>query len=351
MKKKIIIIVCVVIIFGLIAAKLIENKFSINEMNQTRIEVITSVTIGGVLSKVQDATLSISGVTIANQEVTLKSETSGQIASINFNLGDYVHKGKSLVRIDEKLASIALESAKLNLKRLEDEYIKTNNLYKGDAASESKLRDAKLDYEKGKLAVEQAEKQLSFNNIVATQNGFIVSKFVEEGAFVTPGTPIVSIVDISQLKVSLKASEKDAYKLKVGQNVKITSSVYPGIEYNGKVSFVSSQGDALHNYGVEIILNNKQSHQLKAGTFVNAEFQFNSTKPSLLISREALIGSVKDAKVYTVKDNKAILKNIIVGQDFGNHLEVLSGLVEGEKIVTTGQINLYDGSPVSVLNK
>lgn len=351
MKKKIIITTVVVFIMLLILGKLSINKATINEKNKVRAELATSVNVMKVIRKVQSSSLSLTGVTAANQGVTLKSETGGQITSINFNLGDYVSKGKILVEIDDKLAKLNLEAAKLNLSKLEDEYNKTKNLYEGNATSETKVRDTRIDYEKAKITVEQAEKQFSFTKIVASQNGFIVSKFVDNGAFVSPGSPIVSIVDISRLKTMINVSEEDAYKLKVGQKVKITTTVYPGVEYDGSVSYITQQGDVFHNYAVEIVLDNVASCQLKSGTFVNIDFTFPSENAILLIPRIALTGSIKSAKVYVVEDNKAFQKDIIIGRDLSDYLEVLKGLKEGDQIVTTGQINLSDGATVSILNK
>lgn len=350
MKKKTIGIVVGIIILGAITAKLIANKVEIDSNSLNKSDITTTVKVVNVEKRIQNSTLSITGVTAARQEVTLKSETGGQIVDINFNLGDFVSKGKSLVQIDDRLAKLSLESAKLNLVRSEDEYNKIKNLYNGDAATETTLRDAKIDYEKAKLSVEQAEKQLSFTKILATQSGYIVSKFVEKGTYLTSGTSIAYLVDISQLKVNIKAAEKDAYKIKVGQDVKISSSIFPDVIYNGKVSFVSQQGDDLHNYPVEILLENKSTSQLKAGTFVNVNFQFKSVEPSLLIPRESLVGSLKNAKVYTIHNNQAHLKDITVGRDFGNLLEVVSGLNENEKVVVAGQINLTDGATVDVIN-
>lgn len=348
-KKKIIVVVVVIAALVLIVGKLIINKSAIDEKKHVKAGLATLVNVKEVLKKGQNSSLVLTGVTAPVQEVTLKAETGGQIVFINFNLGDYVTKGKVLVEIDDKLAKLNLDAAKLNLSKLEDEYNKTKNLYSGNATSETKVRDARIDYEKAKILVGQAEKQLSFTKITASQNGFIVSKPVDNGGFVGAGTPIVSIVDISHLKTMINVSETDIYKLKVGQKAKITSSVFQGVEYDGKISFISQQGDASHNYAVEIIMENRTSYQLKAGTFVNVDFNFPTEHPALLIPRTALIGSIKDAKVYVVENNNAFQRYITIGRDLSDNLEVTEGLKEGDKVVTTGQINLSDGAAVSII--
>jgi len=350
MKKRALIIGIALVVIALIAAKLITNKSSIDEKKISKNTNVTiSVNVKPVLKQEQNSNLSLTGNTVAKQEVLLQAQTSGQITAINFNIGDYVKAGQILVQIDDRLQSLALENSKINLSKLEDEYNKTKILYSGKATTENKVRDTRIDYETAKVAVEQAEKQLSFTKIVATQSGYVVSKFIEKGSYVAVAAKILSIVDIAQLKVTLNVAEKDIYNIKLGQNVKITSSVYPGVNYSGKVSFVSPQGDNVHNYPIEISLNNQPSHQLKAGTFVNVEFNFPSNHPSLLITRESLVGSIKDAKVYTVENNTAHLQPVVIGSDSGEYLEVLSGLNEGTIVITSGQINLSDGSPVTII--
>lgn len=71
----------------------------------------------------------------------------------------------------------------------------------------------------------------------------------------------------------------------------------------------------------------------------------------LLIPRTALVGSIKDAKVYVVTNDEAFQRNITIGRDLSDNLEVTEGLKEGDKVVTTGQINLSDGAAVSIIKK
>jgi RND family efflux transporter MFP subunit len=350
MKKRAVIIGIVLVVIALITIRLIANKSNIDEKKTSKKDnSTTSVNVKPVLRQEQNSSLALTGITAAKQEVLLQAQTGGQILAINFKLGDYVKKGQLLVEIDDRLQSLALENTKINLSKLEDEYNKTKVLFSGKAITENKVRDARIDYETAKVAVEQAQKQLSFTKIAATQSGYVVSKFIERGSSIAVGAQIVSIVDIAQLKVTLNVAEKDIYSIKLGQNTKITSSVFPGVEYSGKVSFVSQQGNSMHNYPIEILLVNQSSHQLKAGTFVNVEFNFPADHSSLLIPRESLVGSIKDAQVYIVENNIAHLKSVTIGRDLGNNLEVLNGLNEGTNVITTGQINISDGSPVTII--
>lgn len=352
MKKKILIIGSVLIALIIISAKLMGNKAEVDKRNKTNDLNFKSVTVNVAKAMRQDesARFTLVGTTAGKNEVLIQSQGNGEVIRINFNTGDYVTKGKVLAQLDDRLAQLSLERARLALSRAEDDYNKEKNLYSGKASTESQLRDKKIDYENAKIAVDQAKKQLEFTKVIAPQNGYIVEKQVEKGSLAGPGTAVARIVDISQLKINLSVSEKDVYNIKEGMSVSASSSVFPGVTYPGKVTFVSSKGDQAHNYSVEVSISNNAAHQLKAGTFVSVEFGMASKHNVLLIPREALTGSIKDAKVFVVNGNTAHLRSVTIGTDYGNFLEVLSGIGEGETVVTAGQINLADGTRVVTIN-
>jgi RND family efflux transporter MFP subunit len=352
MKKKQILIYGAIALVALIVIILVINKSEIEAKKQmtTTIEAVT-VTAAKVEERTGSNSLSFVGATIANQEVQVLSETSGQVVNLLINLGDYVTQGKVMVQVDDKLRALNLESAKLNLEKMEDELKKTTNLYQGGAATETQNRDAKINYENAKIQVEQAEKQLTFTKIAAPINGYVSQKSVEKGSFVNIGSPIVYLVDVSQLKITLKVGEKDVYRIKQGQPVEIASNVHPGVKFSGKVSFISPKGDEFHNYPVEVALQNQSKASLRSGTFVNVKFLFDDKTKSLQIPRQALVGSIKDAKVYKIIGGRVQLVKIVIGSDNGDYFGVQSGLNAGDEVVTTGQINLADGDAVKVINQ
>lgn len=352
MKKKVIIISTAVLFIVLISVRLLSNKEIIDSRKQlpNNSERKVTVIVKEVTSRQNSSNLSLVGTTVAKTEVVLQSEIAAQVKDINFKIGDHVSKGKVLVQLDDKLRYLALENAKLNLSKMEDEYNKTKNLFNGNAASETQLRDAKLNFEIAKVSYEQAKKQHEQTKIIAPQNGFITQKMIENGSFVNVGSQIVSIVDISQLKASINVAENDVYKIKPGQKVNIETSVYPGVVFTGQVSFISAKGDKAHNYLVEVTIDNQKDHQLKSGTFVTVGFNFNSSQPALVFPRQALNGSIKDAKVYVVKDNIVHLQSVVVGKDFGDYFEALNGLNAGDMVVTDGQVNLSDGDKVMIIS-
>jgi membrane fusion protein (multidrug efflux system) len=130
-------------------------------------------------------------------------------------------------------------------------------------------------------------------------NGTVVAKNVEVGEFVTANTAVVEVVDVSQLKAKVFVSERDAYRVKEGDAVTVTTETFPGETFQGKVTFVSPRGDASHNYLVEVAVQNDKAHPLKSGTFINARFSGIMRKAeALLIPKTALGEGMKQPYVY-----------------------------------------------------
>jgi multidrug efflux system membrane fusion protein len=153
------------------------------------------------------------------------------------------------------------------------------------------------------------------------------------------------------LKVSVMVNERDVYTLKLGQSVKVTTDIYPGVTFDSKITFISSQGDATHNYQVELQLVNRSDYPLKAGTFVTADFSRASNEQLMLIPRSALVESLQNPYIYIAENQKAVVRKITVGREYGDLVEVLDGLSEGETVIVAGQVNIKPGSNVKAIVK
>jgi RND family efflux transporter MFP subunit len=351
--KKISIIILIIGIVGIVAFRLASNKKEIDSRNQVKDKsnFKVAVNVAKVTSRTNEKNLSLVGTVVANQVVDIKSEVQGKIIGLYYELGDYVSQGKVIARIDDKIRQLAVANAEQSLADAHQNFERYKTLYEGGGATKAQFDQYKLALDNAENRFQQAKKELSSAVITAPFSGYITTKSIENGAFVNIGAPIATIVDISQLKVQLSVPERDVYELNVGDPVDISSNVYPGVTFKGKIKFISYQGDASHNYPIEISMLNQKSNPLKAGTYVDIAFNKKNQTASLQIPRDALVGSIKDAKVYVVNTDNDIarIKNIIVGHDNGNFLEVISGLSEEEYIVTSGHINLSDSSKVTII--
>lgn len=351
MKKKIWIIIAIVGLVTLMALRLAGNKRKIEEKKKTTTETnveipvnVVAVAFGSI-----NENLVKTAVLIPYKEADISATTSGTLQTVNFSLGSKVGEGQVVAQIDNTLLNLKLEAAKLQQRKLQKDYDRFVTLLKGEATTEVNLQDVKYNLDNVGNQINQIEKQIADNLIKAPVSGQIVVKNVEAGEFVSPGKVIGKAVDVSRLKVDMQVSEADAYKVNVGDKVNITTDLYPNQTFAGKVIFVSQQGDAAHNYQVQIELPNTSSHPLKAGTFVYATFIQNDTHSALQIPRGALVESMKNPYVYVVQNGKAITRKIKIGKELGENIEVIEGLTQGEQVIVNGQINLTDSSAVRIV--
>jgi len=349
-KKTTIAVLTAVVLLGIMTMTLASNKKEINSRKEVKTtETNIAVTVASAEMKETNMDLDLVGTTQAAREVNIASESSGKIAVVNFRMGDYVTQGNVLAIIDDTYKRLAYENAKLNYNKCKDDISRYQALREGDAVSDTQLRDIKLAYENADIQLENAKKQWDDTKIIAPFSGYITSQNTELGAYVNAGTMIAGIADISKLKVVFDVSETNAYELQRGQTVIVTTDVHPEASYKGTISNISPKASASHTYPVEIMITNNGKDKLKAGTYVKVNVNMSNKEKVLMIPRDAIVSSLKDPSVYLVKNNIAQLMKIGVGRNFDSFIEVVSGLNEGDQVVTNGQINLTGSSKVSVI--
>ena len=154
-------------------------------------------------------------------------------------------------------------------------------------------------------------------------------------------------MDVSVLKAIVYVSESNVYDLKIGQPAQISSEIFPGKLTRGYIKYIAPKGDENHNYRVEVEIPNSG---YKAGTYVSVKFSFKKPVEALQIPKIALVEGVKNPYVYVVNGNNISIRKLNLGEEVGQNVVVLNGLVPGEKVVTSGQINLTTSSKISIVN-
>jgi len=236
------------------------------------------------------------------------------------------------------------------LNKLKTDYARYKSSYETGGVTKAQLDEVELGLRNTENQLQQARRRLQDAYVKAPISGIINKRSIEIGAFVGPGTELFEIVDVSKLKLNVTANEAQVVQLKVGDKVSISSSVFPDKNFSGTISFIAVKADNSLNYPVEILVDNPgSSAELRAGMYATAQFKFPPQDPAILIARGAFIGSVNSNMVYVLgADSTAQVREVIPGRILGEQVEILSGLQEGETVITSGQINLTEGIKVSV---
>ena len=345
-------ILAATVLILIIASILFINKKKMSAANVGGIKDVYYVKVEKVAVKELSESFSLVGTITANNDVNIISETAGRVTAVFAKVGDYKQAGSVLFQVDDELKKAALMSAEANYEKAKKDYERFQQLYKEKSVSDSQLDQAKLAFSLAEAQYIVAKRQFNDTQIKTPISGYITARYVDVGSMVQgapQATVVANVVDISKLKVKLNVAEKDVFALKVNDPVSITVDVYPGKVFSGKIESISYKSDEVHTYPIEVTLFNEAKTPLKAGMFARVEFTSLKERRSIVIPREALLGSVKQAQIFVVENGIAKLKNIVVGREAGTSIEVLQGLSVGEEIVVNGQNNIVENTPVTVI--
>lgn len=349
--KKVIIGILTFVVAGILIGWVLSNN---KKKNEQKVEVVSEgtgaapVKVVAVSRESLDLQFSANGNFVPNQDLQLSAENSGRVTSIRVKEGDYVSKGQVLATIDDKYLSLDLQTANEAYQKLKTDKQRYESSFKTGGVTRAQLDEIELQLRNAEIRVEQAQRRIHDASVKAPFGGVINKKMIEMGAFLSPGTPLFDIVDVSNLKLNVAVNERQVVQLKKGDKVEITVPVFPDKKFTGTISFISSKADAALNFPVEIKVDNQKGQSIKAGMYASANFKFDNSGSKILIPRSAFVGSVNNNEVYVVKGNKAELRHVTPGAVIGERVEILDGLTEGEQVVVSGQINLNDGETVEV---
>ena len=354
MKKIIITTVVIIAALVLIGFVLTNNK----KENQAKIDVVAeknasiAVKTDTIETKQINLDFVTNGLFEPIQELNMSAEKSGKIVKVLAKEGDVVRVGQTLAIMRGDAINVnaqASEAAYLNAKT---DYSRFENAYKTGGVTKQQLDQAKVVLSNAEANYKQAKINIGDTYIKAPISGIINKRHIEPGSIVSamPATNLFDIVNVSKLKLTVNVNESQVASLKTGTTTTITTSVYPDKVFNGKITFIAPKADASLNFPVEIEVQNNANNEIKAGMYGTALFKSAQQVQTLRVApRIAFIGSVNSNQVFTIENGVAKLKKVTAGRIFGDQVEILNGLEDGDIVITTGQINIQDGNKVEVI--
>ncbi|MFD2515359.1 efflux RND transporter periplasmic adaptor subunit [Pontibacter locisalis] len=349
--KKVIYIVVVIAILGAIGFKLMSNKeqmaakAAVAEIKSDAIPV----TITEVKTERLDKSFTAQGNFAPVQSLTLLSETQGQIKNVLKRKGDKVKAGELLTVVESNTMAADLATAQTNAEKARRDLERFENLAAGEAITQRQLEDARLAAKSTQAQLVAARQRLNKTKITAPISGEINEIYIEVGSFLNPGTRLYDIVNVDKLKLKVKVNESEVLLINKGDKVTVKADAGSGQEYEGVVTAIAAQADPTLKFDVEVEVKNSAANNLRAGMYGTAFFDVAAQRDAQLLPREAIVGSIQNPSVYVIKDGKAYIRPVKAGTVTQDKVEILEGLQAGEKVVQSGQINLREGTKVSVL--
>jgi RND family efflux transporter MFP subunit len=312
-----------------------------------------------------------SGTVKAKTVSDIASRVMGTVTSVRVKEGDKVAEGEVLLTIDDRdalemakaaregyrEAQRSLQAAGKNKRLTELTYERYKNLYDDKAISAQEMDEietrkdlAAIEYERGSAALgkakaklEEAEINLGFTRIEAPVSGVVTGKKVEVGDMSVPGEPLLRVEDNSSFTLDVNIDEKMLGKLKPGMAVYADIGSL-GIRIEGRVTEINPAIDpGTRTFLVKIALD---GDSLKTGQYATVLIP-SGRKEAILVPRNAVVDKGQLEGVYTVnKEGVATYRLVRTGREYKGALEVLSGLKDGDVVITEGAQKAVDGGVV-----
>ncbi|AKC88084.1 efflux RND transporter periplasmic adaptor subunit [Pseudoxanthomonas suwonensis] len=284
---------------------------------------------------------------LAESQVVAK--TSGVALAVLVEEGQQVKAGQPLVRLDPDRARLAMAQAEAQLRKLENNYRRAQQLVAQQLISAGEVDQMRYDLENARAQHSMASLELSYTTVTAPISGVIASRSIKPGNFVQINTPIFRIVDISKLEATLNVPERELATIKTGQPVLLQVDALPGRTFQGVVDRVAPVVDA--GSGTFRVISAFAGDALQPGMFGRIRIDYDRRAEALVVPRIALLDDQSESAVYAVRDGKAVRVPVALGYIEGEWAEIRDGLKQGDEVVTAGKVALRDGSAVQVIGQ
>lgn len=316
-----------------------------------------TVTIATAKSEVIPNLLTAVGELAAVHQVNVTSDVNGRVTEIMFKAGSSVKAGTPLVQLFDgpdqgDLSNFKAQAtvAKLSLER-------ARQLASRQFGPQATVDQAQAAFDQANAGIAKTEAIISQKLVRAPFDGELGVRHVEVGQFLTAGTQIVSLTDLSTLYANFTVTEKDSGQLKVGQTVRIKVDAYPGRIFEGKITTIEPQiSTDTRNIRVQATIANPE-RILKPGMFATTTVVLPDKPAVVTVPETAVDYTLYGDSVYVITekkedDGKTSLTVVRTFVQAGDRIEgraaIVSGLKAGDRVVAVGQLKLQSGAAVEI---
>lgn len=295
-------------------------------------------------------TVRVVGTARANQSVTITSEIAGRIAELNVSEGRQVEKGAVLVQFGTAEIAAELERARAQLNLAQQVYERGETTRRKGLITEARTEELAQGLAAAEAEVRAIQARIGKFTLRAPFSGRLGLKQASVGALVQPGEPIVTLDDISVIKLDFDVPETALAALHPGQVVLARASAYPDVPVEGVVSTIDTRIDPeTRAVTVRAEIDNAEG-LLRPGMFLTVEVVYARTANALMVPEEAVLVVDGGAYVFAIVDGKAERRAVELGRRRPGFVEVLDGLSPGETVITAGVQKVRPGAPVNLRN-
>jgi membrane fusion protein (multidrug efflux system) len=291
----------------------------------------------------------------------LALEVAGIVDEIDFNSGDDVQAGASLLRLKTDDDVAKLHSLEANAQLAQITYQRDEKQFKAQAVSQATLDTDAANLKNANAQVAEQQAIVNKKILRAPFAGHLGIRAVDLGQYLSPGTSIVTLQALDPIYLDFYVPQQSIEQASVGQKVTATVDTYPGQAFVGEITAISPRVDAnSRNVQLRATLNNSD-HKLLPGMYARVAVVAGAPLRYVTLPQTTVTYNPYGSTVYVVEEKGTDAKGaplriahqtfITTGPTRGDQVAVLSGLNEGDVVVSAGQIKLHNGSPLAINNE
>ncbi len=289
------------------------------------------------------------GTVLASESIQVVSNASDYITVLNINEGQTVEKGALLVQLHdvEERARVAELTAQLTEQKRQLDRLK--NLTRTQASAQSLLDEQQAKVNTTLAQLDAVKARLNDLTIKAPFSGVLGLRRVSQGAYVSAGTVLTTLDDLSQVRVEFSVAEQYLAQLKPGMQVSSDSVAYPGQPFEGQIKAIDTRLDPIsRSVRVHAMVPNPDQ-KLRPGMLLTVKVTLDQ-QPAIQISEKALVPLKNKQYVYVIQpDNTVVQTEVEIGQRLPGLVEISQGLTPGQQVVVEGTQKLQTGTSVTVV--
>jgi membrane fusion protein (multidrug efflux system) len=298
--------------------------------------------------------IALTGTVQAARDVMVSAEEGGVVRELLVQRGSRVQEDQPIARIDDAVLLPQVERARAEAQYAEDTWQRRRRLFEEDGVgSELAYLEARLLSEQAAAQLEVMEERLLNTVVRAPYTGVVEERLVEVGSMVSPGSPVVRVLDVSRVTVAAGVPERYALDVRPGARVRVRFDALNGQEFEGTIQFVGSAVNPRNRtFPVEFSIPNSNG-LIKPEMVAEVSLLRRVVDDALSVPQEAVVRLTEGDAVYVVRNEgerevaEAQLVTLGLAQD--NRVEIADGIVAGDRVVVVGQQELADGDVVRVV--
>ena len=337
---------------------------------------VKGVTVEPIMRQSAPLIYEVNGTIKAETVSTVSSRIMGEIRKIHVSEGSKIKKGQLLVTIDDRdmvqkvraaqkgyeeaqsMLQSAMEQSKLadktfgRLKELynknalsEQEYDQANTRQK---VSTNELERARAMLKRAESSMEEAKLYMGYTKLLAPIDSVVIKKHVSSGSMAAPGTPLVTIEDSSAFKLEVNVDAKYHNDIKPGTSVEVE---FPSLDEQCTAHVarvIPNINPATRTFTVEIKSGDSKPEGMRTGLYAKVSFEVGQDT-LIMVPKDAIVRRGQLEGVFVVIDNNLVVYRLVrTGRAFNEMTEVVSGLNEGDRVITAGVDNAVDGGVIII---